>query len=970
MTHIPSVQVYKEKREIRTYPLREPDKNPFISKYLGSLMFYPYPLKNNLSKKSQDVTYELFCVENDYIKLTVLPDLGGKVYSCVDKRTSHDIFYRNPVIKPQLIGATGAWTSGGVEFNFPNRGHRPSATEYTDTCFKEYEDGSASIVICDIDKISWNWFTVELRLYPTKSSIEQIVRMYNPKGHSDSYYLWTTSSELEKPGIEWRFPCLWHIEEDGGKKKPWPLPEDGPFAGEGVDLRFNDTMKPFTLPFASETLKDYMGVYYPGDGTNVVHVADFREVPGKKVWSWGQSLAAENWAQRLTDNGERYIELQSGMVETQNQYNIIEAHNCVEVRKYWLHTNKIGPLCAASKDVVAAYKVEHDRLKFEFSGTDTFDDVEFTLQVGSKVEFSEIIRLSPKEPTQVELPMELFWMDYDISISLVQQGIVLLQETIIDNDTALVMIAEEPYIPADETRECVFAEARHLEKKRHYNDALALYQELLEENPDYMDVYIRMASCYLSKRDPKGALEILDGVLEDNNEHIELLYTYGLALWGCGQRSTAVQYFYKVPISSSLFAAANYIISLHLLGQNKCAESLYKLEYSSRYQGRHYKSTLLQAYIFLITGRGEEAKATLVEHLENHPIDYVAMVLLDELEESHTYRDLILQRDENVYTVLDFFRELGDEQRSLALINQYKERKHVSTLLGAYAHYYAGRIEHLVAAIEEMDLDYVFPNHPVDLEILGSIKDDSDQAKYLYSLMQYRAENYEVATKLWWELVEKDFHYSALYRSLSYYHLYRQKDYETAIEIARTGVNKKPFNDSFYNILHLCYVNLGWRDEIGKLAEQIETLSEKTEPCVRVWIDILNYLGEHKRALEILENADLTFYEHDPEGLMPYIKIYLDTYLGLVREALEKRDYDVADVMLSRCLALERQQDEAVVELYFYQGVIREKQGDFAGALKSYKKIMDEPIPKGTENYIFKVKATQRTVKLNWIGIC
>src|SRR5690554_45407 len=217
-------KVYKEKENIKTYLIGEPDINPFISEYLGSLNFYPYPLKNKISDEGKEVEYDLYYLENDYFKISFLPDLGGKLYSAIDKRSGEDMFYRNPVIKPQLVGCTGAWTSGGIEFNFPNRGHRPSATDYTDTIIKEYDDGSASVIISDIDMISWQRFSVEIKLYPDKAYIEQIVRMYNPNDYTDSYYFWTTSAELEKKGLEFRYPFLWYIEEETRKKYVWPLP--------------------------------------------------------------------------------------------------------------------------------------------------------------------------------------------------------------------------------------------------------------------------------------------------------------------------------------------------------------------------------------------------------------------------------------------------------------------------------------------------------------------------------------------------------------------------------------------------------------------------------------------------------------------------------------------------------------------------------------------------------------------------
>src|SRR6056297_3056039 len=519
-----NVKAYKEYKKIKTYVIKEPDINPFISEYLGSLMFYPYPLKNNISDEPKELEYELFTIENKYFKITVLPDLGGKLYSAYDKRSEKYIFYKNKVIKPQLVGCTGAWTSGGIEFNFPNRGHRPSVTDYTDTKFITYEDGSASIIISEVGMIAWMRFTVELKLYPNKAYIEQIVNMYNPNNYNDSYYFWSTSAELEKEGLEFRFPFLWHIEEEEREKYLWPLPGDSPFAAEGVDLRFSDTMKPFTLPFGSEVLKDYMGLYYPKEDKGVVHVADFREVPGKKVWSWGQASAGIRWCQRLTDNNDRYVELQSGAVETQNEFNFIEPHNKIEYKEYWIPYSNIGPMCTANRDVITSFKLKDNILNVILTSTDYFKDVKFELIIGNENVIKKQIDLSPVKNNNLSFKLQDNWINSDLNIQLIKDNNILLKEVVLANNDPLKMIEEEPYISQDEKRLSNIAKGEQLEKRRHYNKAIKYYNKVIEENPDYIEAYLKKATCLIKKRKYKKSLKTLENIRRENPENVSLNY--------------------------------------------------------------------------------------------------------------------------------------------------------------------------------------------------------------------------------------------------------------------------------------------------------------------------------------------------------------------------------------------------------------------------------------------------------------
>jgi len=971
-----NVKAYKEYKKIKTYVIKEPDINPFISEYLGSLMFYPYPLKNNISDEPKELEYELFTIENKYFKITVLPDLGGKLYSAYDKRSEKYIFYKNKVIKPQLVGCTGAWTSGGIEFNFPNRGHRPSVTDYTDTKFITYEDGSASIIISEVGMIAWMRFTVELKLYPNKAYIEQIVNMYNPNNYNDSYYFWSTSAELEKEGLEFRFPFLWHIEEEERNKYIWPDPEDSPFAGEGVDLRYSDTMKPFTLPFGSEVLKDYMGLYYPNEDEGVVHVADFREVPGKKVWSWGQASAGIRWCQRLTDNNDRYVELQSGAVETQNEFNFIEPHNKIEYKEYWLNANNNGPLCAASKDAIASYQIEDSKIIFSLITTDIFNKTEFSLLIGEQKLFKEIIDLDPINNTRIEVPIKMKGLNDDIVIILKHGNDILLRETVLNNSEPLKMIEEKPYISEDEKRLSNISKGEQLEKRRHYNEAIQYYELVIQDNPDYIDAYLRKATCYLKKRNYKKASNTLEAIRRYNPENIQLNYLYGLCLWYNKQYHKAVKYLYKVPNASKLFPAANYLTALYLIYNSEYKKAMNKVDYSIKYFPYHYKSYYLKAYLLNEMNKKEQSLNILNKYLKNNSFDYIAIYLKEIIQKSNNQKSTILRSKQNIYNILSFFDELQDWDKCIQLINDYKVNSdNYDKLLISYLKYYQDKVNNnensnFIEKINSISLNYTFPNHDIDYKILKSIKNQSDKAKYLFGLIEYRAENFESVKKNWLELIDKNFSYSVIYRNLSYYYQKYEDDYERSVQLAETGFNKKPFNDDFFKLLYDGYKELEQKEKIKELLIAIEDFENKSEPCMRVWIDMLNYYNEHEKAVKVLEKTNFKIYEHDPENLIPYTQIYKESYLGLAKKYIKNEEYKLALDSINKCLDMEKKYEEKFTEIYYHAAVVYEKMGEFKKALKYYNKIINENIKKeDQENYSFYVKAANRIVKLNWIGI-
>jgi len=969
------VKVYKENKKIKTYEINSPNINPFISEYLGSLMFYPYPLKNNISDDPEYFEYKLFNLENEYIKLSILPELGGKVYSAVDKRNNEDIFYCNPVIKPQLIGCTGAWTSGGIEFNFPNRGHRPTATNYTDTMFKEYDDGSASIIISEVGMIAWMRFSVEIKLHPKKAFIEQIVRMYNTNHYKDSYYFWTTSAEPEEDNLEFRFPFDWYMEEESREKYLWPLPEDSPFSAKGVDLRYSDTMKPFTLPFGSETLKDYMGLYYLKKDTGIAHVADFTVVPGKKVWSWGQASAGNKWSKRLTDNNERYVELQSGSVETQNEFNFIDPHNKIKYTEYWLPYSDIGPLCTATKDVISSFQIKEDQLNINLGATDYFENVKFELKVGKENKIEKQINLSPIKNSKLSIELQASWVNSDLKIVLSKDKELLLNETILENKGALDMIEDRPYISKSEKRKSKISQAEFLEKKRRYNEAIDMYNQVIDNNSDYIEAYLGKANCYIKKRRYSKAKNILEDIIDLNPENVKLNYLFGLILWYQNYYYKAVKHFYKVPNSSKLFPAATYFIAQYLIFNNKYSSALSKLNYAIENYSFDFKNNYLKLYILKVIDKKEEFNHCLNEFLKDNPFDYLANYWKAVEEDGENHLSKIFNQKQNIYNILSFFVQLNDWKSCNTLLEKYQKYcNNCDTLLLSYLNFFKYKlndkgIDYLIDNLNNIGLDYVFPNHDIDYLVLKSIKDRSNNAKYLYGLIEYRAENYDRALDSWEDLVMINFNYSVLYRNLAYYYQKFENNYSRSIKLAKKGINKKPFNDDFFKLLFDGYKELNLKEKVKKLVKKIEESDKISESTVRVWIDMLDYLGNYKKAVELIEKTNFKMYEKDPENLVDYSKIYKNSYLGLTREYMKNKEFNKALNSIKKCLEMEKRYEDSFAEMYFYIAVIYEKLNKYDKALNYYKKIINENITKDDENYNFYVKAANRIVDLNWIGI-
>ena len=143
-----AVRIWEEPLVLPTYKVHPADLNPMFQRplsYQGARRaVYPYPLMDNLSNVRRDQKYRALYLENEYIKLCVLPELGGKLFFATDKTNGYEIFYRQHVIKPSNIGMLGAWISGGVEWCVFHH-HRASTFMPVDYALRENADGSKTV---------------------------------------------------------------------------------------------------------------------------------------------------------------------------------------------------------------------------------------------------------------------------------------------------------------------------------------------------------------------------------------------------------------------------------------------------------------------------------------------------------------------------------------------------------------------------------------------------------------------------------------------------------------------------------------------------------------------------------------------------------------------------------------------------------------------------------------------------------
>jgi len=208
------VKAWSEPVSLLTYEPAAGQKNPmFLEKrvYQGSSgRIYPMPFVERISPVGTLRMWRAVHIENEFLRLMILPDLGGRIHVGFDKTNGYDFFYRQNVIKPALVGLAGPWVSGGVEFNWPQH-HRPATYMPTDVQIQSEDDGSATVWCSDHDPLERLKAAHGVRLQPGKALVELNVRLYNRTPFTQTFLWWANVAVHVNENYQSFFPPDVHL---------------------------------------------------------------------------------------------------------------------------------------------------------------------------------------------------------------------------------------------------------------------------------------------------------------------------------------------------------------------------------------------------------------------------------------------------------------------------------------------------------------------------------------------------------------------------------------------------------------------------------------------------------------------------------------------------------------------------------------------------------------------------------------
>ena len=638
------VRAWREPVTIPTYPVPAPDRNPmFLDKrvYQGSSgKVYPNPFTDRISDEKIDRQYEAVFLENDYIRLMILPEIGGRIHTGEDKTNGYDFFYRQNVIKPALVGLLGPWISGGVEFNWPQH-HRPTTFMPVQHSIEEHEDGSRTVWLSEHEPMNRMKGMVGICLHPGKAIVEAKVRIYNRTPFAQTFLWWANAGIRVHDRYQSFFPPDVTFVADHAKRAMSWFPQARNFYygvdyTRGVDLAWYKNIPVPTSYMVTKSNYDFFGGYDHARSAGVVHVANHHVAPGKKQWTWGNAEFGYAWDRELTDADGPYIELMAGLyTDNQPDFSWLQPYETKTISQFWYPIQEIGPVKNANRLVAVNLERAEGGYRIGVAATEELGEIMVRLACGTHTVFEQRTEIRPGRPFVAMASFVREHRETDLLLSVLgHRGAKLIEWRPIERrDTELPEPATEPPVPAEiATNEELYLTGLHLEQYRHATRFPEPYwQEALSRDPsdsqsnnalgrlslrrgefNAAEGYFRTALARLTRRNP-------------NPENGEPAYNLGKALRYQNRLDEAYSALYKATWNCAWRAPAYYALATIDCKRRDFVLALSHLDLALRTNADHLNARNLKCAVLRRLSRDGEACSLAEETLALDPLDFYAL---------------------------------------------------------------------------------------------------------------------------------------------------------------------------------------------------------------------------------------------------------------------------------------------------------------------------------------------------------
>jgi tetratricopeptide (TPR) repeat protein len=915
------VHVWQDTIELPTYEEGLPDENPPFDQFVTNGRYnYPYTLRENLTNRVAPHRWRTLDLENDYLKCVILPDLGGHLYRCIDKRNGADLFYANPSLKFARIAYRGVWAAYGIEFNFPVS-HNWMTASPVDFSISTSPDGSASVWVRNIDRVYGMEWCVELTLHPGQTVLEQKTTLYNPGSERHRFYWWTNAGVQVWDDSRLYYPQEFSVFHGFTDLDTWPVDR------AGVDLSVVGNHKDGAVSrFSFASNEPYMAVYHPKTNAGLVHYSTRTDLPSKKVFSWGSDAEGLEWRNALSDNRSAYVEIQAGLFRDQETYGFLEPQQSIHFTEIWMPVLEIGGITRANPEAIlnltraSSGTVGAVNLEVALNVTREFRNAKLQILDAGQAVASESVSLSPRTTFRkqfLNLPQQ---KTYTVSVAA-ESGKTILAHTegkydfLPKSDVPKELPPAYVFPPAEKRSESDFLElGAQQESNGEALNALSTYQDGLKRFPESFVLHRVAGRLEVGLAHFADAVPHLSLVVTRVSTDKEASYYLGLAYAATGEWQKARRAF-EVSEQYGTFRAPS-LFELAALDARSGELSKSHEKLATAYA--EFPDTLLlcDVDVTLLRHLGDVSAAK--QHLTNLQRDDPANSFL-------RYEAALLGHDdpslwqhlaadpERILNVVVLYMHFGFYNDALEILSRnYPTGEGVVSEPGMphpevypLLAYYRGYLREMMhqdgsadfRAASQMPTTYVFPKRPESIVVLkhaisANPKDASAHA--LLGSLYMSGGMQDAAMTEWGAAREINPAIPALLRNMGSAVLYSGQSPERAIELFTEGTKADPQNAENYLGLERALREAGRQP--GERVTALQNYPGPNPPA-RLIFQLAQDLADAGRYDEAQKELATRFISLE-EGGISQLGIYLEIKLKQVRALSADHDCDQARTLI------------------------------------------------------------------------
>lgn len=881
-----TVTVKEVAENIPTYLAGPPDLDPMFFFGQGSQgaegRIYPYPLYDNLTNKKRDKIYNVVYLENEYVKIGILPDVGGRIISAQDKTNNYNFIYTQHVIKPALIGLIGAWISGGVEWNIPHH-HRASTFIPVQWKKEENSDGSKTVWVGELEVRQRMRWAVGYTLKPRNSVLECSVRISNRTPEVHSMLCFANVAVHTNKDYQVIFPPSTQLVTGHGKRSftPWPVPDS-------LDLSWWKNHKRGGSYFAWNYEDDFVAGYDHGKNAGFMSIADHNIVPGKKFFTWGVDSP---WDKILTDNDGPYLEIMVGAYsDNQPDYSWLQPF---EERAFILNFypfQGIQGVKNANIDAAVNLEIENGIASIGFYTTKVYNNAVVRLLAGNQIITEEKISINPGKPyaSKVKVPANL--SKYDVKAALLYNGHELISYSPVKLQP---MPMPKPYVTPPAPSKITNDEELFLAGQRIDQ----FHNPTLDADP-YWKELIGRDSGNIAANTGLGILDLRCGRFVSAEKHFrkavdrltaqwttpkngEPLYYLGVALKAQGKADEAFTTFYKAAWNQEWKAPAYYSMSEIATAKRNFTSAL---DYSNR---------SLDANAYNV--RAYSLKASILRHLDHQKeaMDVITFALqkTDPLDVRLMAEKWLITRDPAtaniLFSTMNSFQATAQETAAeyynsglwgdgIEILQQVIARSQNKISVSPIVYYYLGYFYEKTGDVAKaaeyrqqatlQSPDYVFPFQSEVVEVLKrAIEANPQDARAPYYLGNLLFDwQPEEAIALWEKSAKLNPKYPITWRNLAiaYSHKTDDESWKKAIMSMENAVNvEKPYPTHLAEMDRLYKSDGIPVDKRLALLQKHFDAASKNDEALASAVNLKTYTGQVDESIKLMQGRTFNLWE-------------------------------------------------------------------------------------------------------------